>query len=123
MQDQKKYRCFCCGYYIFEENIILNHDICSVCFWENDGVQNLDFSYSGGANLESLYKARENFKLLGAKNQRSLQYVRKPLEEEKDGLDEWVDYSYGETKKINTQGIVLEVLETKSDKMNKMNKS
>jgi len=107
----KKYRCFCCGYYTFEENIILNHDICPVCFWENDGIQNLDCSYSGGANRENLYEARENFKLFGAINEQLLQYVRKPLEDEKNGLDEWIDYSYGQTKKINIQGVSLERIE------------
>jgi len=86
----KKYKCICCGYYTFEENIVMMHDICPVCFWENDGVQNFDPAFSGGANEMSLNEARENFKLFGAIDKKLLKYLREPLEDEKNGLDDWV---------------------------------
>ncbi len=85
----EKYKCICCGYYTFEDNVIMNHDICDVCFWENDGTQNFDFSFSGGANKVSLNEARENFKIFGAIDKIALEYVRPPLKDEHEGLDDW----------------------------------
>ena len=87
--SKKKYKCICCGYYTFEENVIMNHDICDVCFWENDGIQNFDPNFRGGANQMSLNEARENFKRFGAKGEKYLDSVRKPREDEKEGLDDW----------------------------------
>jgi len=91
-QPKKKYKCFCCGYYTFEENVIMNHDICPVCFWENDDLQIDDPTYRGGANSMSLNEARENFKLFGVSNKNYLDLVRKPREDEKEGLDDWTEF-------------------------------
>lgn len=60
----------------------LNHDICPVCYWENDPVQNNNPDYSGGANDVSLSKARENYKVFGAIEDRFIQFVRKPFTDE-----------------------------------------
>jgi len=87
---KKKYKCACCGYYTFEENLLIMQDICPVCFWQNNASQNLDPTFRGGPNKVTLNEARKNFKLFGAKNEKSLKHVRKPLEDEKDGLDNWV---------------------------------
>ena len=91
-QPKKKYKCFCCGYYTFEENVIMNHDICPVCFWENDDLQIDDPTYRGGANSMSLNEAKENFKLFGASGKNYLDLVRKPREDEKEGLDDWTEF-------------------------------
>ena len=48
--------CPVCKQYYFE------FDICPVCGWENDGVQNDMPDYKGGANKMSLNEAREAYK-------------------------------------------------------------
>ena len=52
-----KIKCPCCGRTMVDE-----YDICMICFWENDPVQNDDPDYRGGANVMSLNEAREAFK-------------------------------------------------------------
>ena len=61
----------------------LYYDICPVCFWENDPIQNEDENFAGGANRVSLKEARENYKIFGACRRDILHLVREPLEEEK----------------------------------------
>lgn len=48
-------QCFCCG--LMEVEF---HDICEICLWQNDGIQNEQPNYSGGGNRECLndYKAQ-----------------------------------------------------------------
>lgn len=55
-----KFKCPVCGKYTFAEDN--DFDICRVCGWENDGVQNDDPNYEGGANRMSLNQAREAYK-------------------------------------------------------------
>ena len=50
-------RCACCGEYTLEEKSLF--DICPVCGWEDDGVQNDDPNYDGGANHISLNEAKK----------------------------------------------------------------
>lgn len=45
----KKIKCPVCGQYEFEEED--DYDICPVCFWENDSLQNNDPDCAGGANI------------------------------------------------------------------------
>ncbi|HPG92429.1 MAG TPA: CPCC family cysteine-rich protein [Clostridia bacterium] len=40
------YKCKLCGMYEIKEI----HDICPICGWEDDGIQNNDHNYEGGAN-------------------------------------------------------------------------
>lgn len=47
--------CACCGQYI----IIAAYDLCPVCGWEADPVQNCDPDYAGGANKLSLQQHRQ----------------------------------------------------------------
>ena len=49
---KQKFVCPVCGQYKFESNG--NYDICRVCFWENDELQNKDADLCGGANSLSL---------------------------------------------------------------------
>ncbi|PJZ59076.1 CPCC family cysteine-rich protein [Leptospira barantonii] len=73
--------CPCCGYLTFEEESG-SFEICPVCYWENDNVQNDDPSYSGGANRISLELAKENYIRFGAKEKDYVTLVRKPKEDE-----------------------------------------
>ena len=56
----KKY-CKCCNLALIdgEED---SHDICYVCGWEDDEVQNDDPDFAGGANTLSLNEYRRKFK-------------------------------------------------------------
>ncbi|MCU4350920.1 CPCC family cysteine-rich protein [Acinetobacter ursingii] len=76
------YPCVCCGFLTRPEPCNDDYDICAVCFWENDPVQNDDPEFSGGANIPSLTQARINFKKFGAKEQGSVKNVRTPYESE-----------------------------------------
>ena len=83
MENSKKYKCICCGYYTLEEEPPNSYEICPVCFWEQDNVQNSDPTFEGGANDMCLLDAREMYKKIGAIDSEYLKYVRGPLEEEK----------------------------------------
>lgn len=53
----EKMKCPCCG-----RTMVEDFDICTVCHWQSDPVQNDDPDYCGGANEMSLNEAREAFK-------------------------------------------------------------
>jgi hypothetical protein len=74
-----KQMCACCFYFTISEI----KETCPVCFWEEDFYQEEHIDDNGGPNLVSLRKAKENFKLFGAIEERFKEYVRLPLEEEK----------------------------------------
>ena len=71
--------CACCGFRTVAEP----HDICPVCFWEDDRLQNTDASLSGGANAVCLDEARENFRKFGAVEERFVRFTRPPRDDEK----------------------------------------
>ena len=77
-----KYPCPCCGYLTFEYEPNGDYDICPVCFWEDDLVQQKNPDFEGGANLVSLNQAKENFKMFGACERKYITNVRKPNEDE-----------------------------------------
>ena len=56
----KKYKCPVCGKYEFKQED--NFSICHCCMWENDGLQNHNPDYAGGANKMSLNEARKAYK-------------------------------------------------------------
>ncbi|WP_394366080.1 CPCC family cysteine-rich protein [Sphingobacterium faecium] len=62
---------------------VILFNFCPVCYWEDDGVQFIDLTYKGSANRVSLIQAKENFKSFGAIEERSIEYVRPYLKEEK----------------------------------------
>ena len=76
------YQCPCCGYLTFDDEPCGTFEICPVCYWEDDNVQNGDPSYEGGANGISLNEAKENFRKYGSVKQEFTNEVRKPLPEE-----------------------------------------
>ncbi|MEK3765899.1 CPCC family cysteine-rich protein [Solibacillus sp. FSL K6-4121] len=73
-----KYTCPCCGYKTLDEEPPGTYEICSICFWEDDGVQYEDPDYEGGANLPSLRKAQKNYVLFGACEESCIDAARKP---------------------------------------------
>ena len=58
------YPCPCCGHLVFEEPPG-SYDICPICFWE-DGISQLRFVATTGANDVSLLEAQRNFSDFGA---------------------------------------------------------
>jgi anaerobic ribonucleoside-triphosphate reductase len=48
--------CRCCGESTLSESH--SYEICEICGWEDDPVQNEDASFRGGANQMSLNEAR-----------------------------------------------------------------
>ena len=77
------YRCPCCGYRTLPERGA--YEICSVCFWEDDGQDDHDADVvRGGPNQRlSLAQARANFTAFGACDQRCREFVRDPLPSER----------------------------------------
>lgn len=82
-----KYKCPCCGFYTQSSPAGTSHEVCPVCFWEDDKVQLKDEDFKGGANAVSLKEARENYKALGACEERFVTKVRSPKKTEIKGLD------------------------------------
>jgi hypothetical protein len=82
IENQKTYRCPCCKF-----KTLLgrgHHEICPVCFWEDDGQDEHDSDeIRGGPNGNlSLRIAQENFRRLGAVEEQFLEYVRAPHPDE-----------------------------------------
>lgn len=74
------YPCRCCGFLTLSDPGV--YEICPVCFWEDDPVQNEDSSFAGGANRVTLDEARRNFVEFGAAELGALKDVRSPSREE-----------------------------------------
>jgi hypothetical protein len=66
--------CACCGYKTIDEKGL--YEICPICFWEDDSVQEADPWFEGGANAPSLYTAQSNYKKYGAMEERFKTNVR-----------------------------------------------
>lgn len=81
MSNTNKFPCPCCGFLTLEEPPG-SHEICPICFWEDDFVQFLSPSLDGGANSISLLEARQNFVQIGVSEERFKVYVRPPLPDE-----------------------------------------
>ena len=79
-ENMEKFKCPCCGYYTLPNTG--EYDICPVCFWEDDVVQEDDPDLEGGANDLSLRECRENYRKFGACEERFKERVRKPYPDE-----------------------------------------
>ena len=66
-------KCPCCGYKTLDERG--SFDICDVCFWEDDGIEELD--KESGPNRMTLREGKENFEKIGACEKELYQYVTK----------------------------------------------
>ena len=53
---EKNKRCACCEQFSIPANSI--YEICPICGWEDDGLQNDDPQFDGGANEMSLEQAK-----------------------------------------------------------------
>ncbi|EIJ42382.1 hypothetical protein BegalDRAFT_1495 [Beggiatoa alba B18LD] len=76
------YACPCCGYLTFDEKPCGSFEICPVCYWEDDNIQNDNPTRKGGANGVCLNEAKKNFAKFGAIKVEFVKTVRKPLPEE-----------------------------------------
>lgn len=74
----RRYPCRCCGFWTLSDPQPGSYEVCAVCFWEDDAVQNADPEYEGGANRVSLSEARDNYIRIGACEQMSVASVRSP---------------------------------------------
>ena len=84
---KKKYKCLCCGYYTLDEAAC---DVCSVCFWEDSSIIDLDV-YDGLNHKITLREGIENYKKFGASKKEYLPYIREPLPYEKQSRnDEYI---------------------------------
>ncbi len=73
------YPCPCCGYEVFGEPPGL-HDICPICYWEDDIVQLAFPDLAGGANHCSLIEGQSAFAQSGACEEQFKENVRAPLD-------------------------------------------
>jgi len=68
--------CPCCGYKTLSERGA--YEICPICFWEDDALQENDPDAVGGANKVSLHQAQQNYANFGACDRKSIKHVRNP---------------------------------------------
>lgn len=80
----KYYTCPCCGYFSFNDPPG-SHDICAICFWEDDEVQlRQEWWDHGGAN-PPLRESQANYAKFGVCKPRLISCVRAPIaEDERD---------------------------------------
>ena len=78
----RSYQCPCCRFWTLSERC--GYEICPVCFWEDDGQDEHDAEeVRGGPNGDlSLRRARANYALFGAVEERAREHVRPPRPEE-----------------------------------------
>lgn len=77
------YRCLCCGYLTLPvpDKEAAGY-ICPVCFWENDIFLRKHTHRSVCNSSMTLLEGEKNFIKFGACQERLVQYVREPKEEE-----------------------------------------
>lgn len=73
-----KFKCACCGFHTLIHQEPLFFEVCPVCYWENDPIQNDDSDYTGAANQISLNEAIKNYKIFGACQEKYSNLVREP---------------------------------------------
>ncbi|MCX5210621.1 CPCC family cysteine-rich protein [Kitasatospora sp. NBC_00240] len=79
--DARGFSCPCCGHLTLRARGM--YEICQVCGWEDTGQDGVDADeYIGGPNRVSLTDARENFRRIGASEERLSDQVRPPVDSE-----------------------------------------
>jgi len=76
-----KWPCVCCGCFTLPAPPGSGSAICPVCFWQDDEVDN-EGSDVLGPNKVTLEVARQNFRVLGAAEERVRPFVRGPEADE-----------------------------------------
>lgn len=71
-----KNKCPCCGFYTLDKDDP-KYDICPVCYWENDPIQE-KYPEETGANKVSLIEGRINYRKFGVCELRLFEYTRAP---------------------------------------------
>jgi len=78
-----KYKCPCCGFMTFDEEVGSSYEICPVCFLQDDCANvHTNIEVISGANGMILLDARRNFLLFGAVKKEFAGVVRMPREDE-----------------------------------------
>ena len=77
-------KCPVCGQYEFAQQD--DYDVCEVCSWENDGLQEKQPDYEGGANNISLNIAKKIWKQ--THNKRAIQIADHRMRQDKPIFDE-----------------------------------
>ena len=75
-------QCPCCDFYTLQGRG--GHEVCPVCYWEDDGNDLEALDEVSPLNHITLRAARANFERLGASEQAAVPLVASP--EERDGL-------------------------------------
>ncbi|MBC7554741.1 MAG: hydrolase [Taibaiella sp.] len=73
-----KFACACCGFFTISEI----HDICDVCYWEEDIYQEEHIFDNGGSNKVCLADAKQNMINFGACEIEFINFVRVPTTDE-----------------------------------------
>jgi hypothetical protein len=81
-EQSRRFPCACCGFLSLSDPRSGSYEICPVCAWEDDPVQNSDPSFAGGANRTSLESARQNYVTFGSSHEELSNGVRPPTIEE-----------------------------------------
>lgn len=72
----EKYKCPCCENFTLEEEPFHHtYEICPVCFWEDDVLNEEEISEANGGL--TLKKARENYRSFGACDENFINVVEK----------------------------------------------
>ena len=66
-------QCPCCDYFTLNER--RSYEICSVCFWEDDGLDINNLEKHSGPNHQTLKEGRANFLAFGACDEQSKKNV------------------------------------------------
>ena len=99
------FTCPCCGNKILEEKPPGTYEICSICFWEDDGVQFDDPDYEGGANAISLKQAQKNYTLFGVCEERFIDFSRRETIMLRDIWQK--DNDYGKLEPLTDEMVAL----------------
>ena len=84
MEDQKPWKgCPCCGYLTVRRQ----YDVCYICKWTYDPVQEKDPEDDGGPNYVSLREAQRNYRLQDVSNPKYHYLAKKPDPDEKRDPD------------------------------------
>lgn len=70
-EPESMVECRCCGHLSLHERG--SYEVCPVCFWEDDGLQDLE--RMSGPNHMTLRDGKENFNRIGACSEDSLRHV------------------------------------------------